>query len=316
MTVANITRHVRFANETGISGAEAPDVEIPTSPDQTISASTEEEVTVAIQAVDLQLLCLVCDQAVPVQVLETRFAILDTANGGPSTITHTGDLEQEIFEGDLVRIEGTVGGNGVYLVSIVDLALGVTTISLVDGQTIPAVGEGAVGTVCRVASLQQTGYSYAITSTTLGTGAIVLAGNLTDKFAAGDYLIIANTAGNNGLWLIMSVTVLLGVTTIIVSDPNIAVPAGALPATEGAVGTIFRASPAIMLAANSPFLWSIDSGIQNPFISTDRDALLDDGNPPVYNVDRGKIVAIMVDNTDNAVAANFDARIATNSNIF
>jgi len=309
MATMNIGRSARLGSESGISGSEALSVEIPASPDQIISALTEEEVTIPFRAYDLQVLSMVCDQAVKVQVLETRFAILATTAGPPGTITYTGDLEQEIFAGDIVRIEGTVGNDGYDLVETVVVNLGVTTITLANGQWLVGA-EGVIGTVSRVANHQLLGYAYTLTTTTQLTGAIVLAGNVTDKFAEGDYLEIQGSVAENGLYYVMSAVYAAPNTTIIVSDPNLAIPAGAL-AADGVAGQIVKSLPSIVLAANKLFLWDIDSGLQNPLISPNVDFEL----ASLWNVTRGNVAAFMVNN-DNAINANFDARVGTNSYIF
>jgi len=306
MTVINMTRSSRIANETGISGSEAMDVDNTSALDQQISASTEEEVTELFQAYDLQSLSMICDQAVEVMVLETRFAILQTANAAPSTITHTGDLEQEIFVNDLIRVEGTVADDGVYLVDIVNEAAGTTTISLALGNTFPVAGGGAVGTVCKIASAHRQGYSYTI-ATAAVTGVITITGDVSDKFAIGDFVRINSSTGNDGFWEITAAVTTDGPP---VTTTTLTLNSGVLPdATND--GVIEWAAAAFSLAANTPFLWSIDGGLQNPLVNPEQN-----GISALWNTSRGNIVAFMVDNTATAIAAQFDARIGINSNIF
>lgn len=309
-TTINKTRSTQVENLTPQSGNEASEVENASILGQTITLSTEEEVTAALSAHTMESLTLLCDQAVGVQVLETRFAILQTVAGPPGTVDHTGDLEQEIYPGDLVRIEDTAD-DGVYLVATVVEALGTTTITFENGQSLPFGGGGPVGTVARVANTQRIGYAYAIATSTQATGAIVIVGNVTDKFSELDYLQIQGTVGNDGMWEIdADPTYAAPNTTIIVNQ----VPGGAvgLPATEGPVGTITRILPSIQLAANVPFLWSVEGGLQNPFINPQQVA----GEGPLWDASRGQVVAFMVDNTLNAVAAEFKGTIAKNSDIF
>lgn len=304
MPVENLTRTYRRANETGLSGSEAITVDVGQDLDQTISASTEEEVTASLTAHTLQSLCMLCDQAVTVQVLETRFAILQTVQGPPGTITHTGDLEQEIYGGDLVRVEGTVADDGVYFVDTVSEGAGTTTITLANGQSFPVGGGGAVGTVARVASVQSIGYSYDIATATLATGVITVTGNITDKVAAGDLVVIQGSTGNDGIWDVDTVTEAAGTTSITLNG-------GTLPDNTND-GDVYVIRHSFELAADTPWMWSVDSGIQNPFIH----AIQTVGMPPIWGADRGAIVAFMVDNTGNTVTADFDARIGTNSDIF
>ena len=301
----NITRSTRRENEAGLSGSEAVSVENVGIPDQVISAGAEEQTALgAFKDHQLQTLCLLCDQAVEAQFLGVRYAILATTVGPPGTITHTGDLLQEIFPGDLVRLEGTAASDGVYLVQALALLAGDTTITLDNGQLVPAVG-GPVGTVARVASAQRTGYAYSVLATVVGTGAITYTGNVSDKFAAGEALIIAGTVGCDGYWRIDSVTYLAGVTTIVVLDEMGAI---GLPAAAGAVGYFQKMEPAFNLAANVPMMWSIGTGLDNPFLSPDTDSF----SGPIFNAFRGDVAYCMVNNP-GVVNANFAGRIGTNA---
>jgi hypothetical protein len=307
MATENITRTYRRGSETGLSGSEAIIVETGQNIAQTITLSSEEEVTVSFTVHLLQSIMLLCDQLSSVQVLETRFNILQTVSGPPGTITHTGDLEQEIFAGDLVRLEDmpTAGDNGVYLVVTVVEGAGTTTITLENGQDIPTAGGGAVGTVSRVASKQVIGYAYTI-ATAAVTGVITVAGDISDKFSDGDLAIISGSTGNDGIW---------PVTTVATDGPpvtttTLTLNAGTLPdATND--GTIMLVRDSIELAANTPFLWSINSGVQNPFIGPAQAQ----GDAPLFNTSRGFVVALMVTN-DATAAAAFQARLGTNSDIF
>lgn len=300
----NITRALRVENEAGIVGAEAETVNGADIFSQVVSAGTEEQTAMgAFKDHQLQALALQCDVAAEAQFIGVRYAILATVAGPPGTITYTGDLTAFIFPGDLVRVEGTVGNDGVYLAVTVVFAVGVTTITLDNGQSM-AGAEGVIGTVSRVCSKTLIGYAYACLATVLGTGAITFTGNVTDKFAAGEYLVINGTVANDGYWYIMSVTFAAGVTTIIVSDPNLAVPVAGLPATEGAVGTFTKCQAFIPLAANVPFLWSIRGGLQNPFLGPDSAVDVS----PIFGANRGDVAYCMV-NVPGTVNGNFGGRV-------
>ena len=299
----NITRALRVENESGVSGAEAITVDSVDILDQIVSAATEEQTAMGgFRDTQLQALSLSSDVDVDVQFLGTRFAILATVAGPPGTITHTGDLTAEIAAGDLVRVEGTVGDDGVYKVATSVLALGVTTITLEDAQRLPAGGGGAVGTVARVCSKQLMSYSYPLL-TSAAVGTVTITGDLTDKFAAGDHLVIALTAGNDGLFEVATCTVLAGVTTITLVE--------ALVGAEGAVGNIYKARDSFAVAAGSAWLWSVESGQSNPFIHPG--GVLD--IQPIYNVLRGRVEYCMV-NCPGAVNANFKGRICKEPDIF
>ena len=317
-STVNFTKSARVENGQTLSGAGTITAQTVDIIDQLISASADEEVTLSFDVEQLQLLALLSTQTVVATFAGERFAILDTANAAPTTITHTGDLEQEIFAGDLVIVENTVADDGVYWVNDVAEAGGTTTITLANGQTVPVAGGGAVGTVARVCSKNVTGYAYSITSTTLASGAIVITGDVSDKFEAEKFLIITGTVGNDGYWEIDSVTTdgpPVTITTIVVNQ----VPGGAvgLPATEGAVGEIYSANGGITLVVNEPYLWEAGQGDQNPLIGTPPSvAAGEDGAPPLYNGIRDAVVAMRIDNTGNTTAAQVDGRVAKNSIIF
>ncbi len=307
MPVINETRALRVANEAGISGASATEVEGVITLDQVISAGVEEELAMgAFKDHQMQNISLVSDQDVDVQFLGVRYAVLQTVSGPPGTITHTGDLTQEIFEGDLVRLEDmpTAGDDGIYMVNAIAFGAGTTTITLENGQDIPTAGGGAVGTVARVASLQILGYAYGVLTTVAGTGVITVTGDVTDKFAAGDALVISGSVANDGYWVIDSVTETGGVTTLIVNG-------GTLPASSGVSGQFVRVGAGFSLAANEPMLWSINGGTQNPFIHPE----VNPSDGLLYNTFRGDVAHCMVDNA-GATNANFDGRIGTNAIIF
>jgi len=304
VTVISITRALRVANEAGISGAEAVEVESPESPDQVISAGAEEQTAIgAFKDHQLQALSLVCDQDVDVQFLGVRYPLTDCVLIG-MTITHAGAADDVIFSGDLVRVEGTVADDGIYLVD--GAAPGILTIS--PGNQFPVGGGGAVGTFARVCSHQKMGYMYTIATATLATGVITVAGDLSDILAAGDFIAITDSTGNNGIYELLTVVGIAGLTTLTV--------VGAALEDNTDDGQLYKVRPAIELSANEPFLWSYESGIQNPFIHpTTNEGLDHQGASPIYNVDRGDVAYCMVNNP-GAVNANFDARICKNAIIF
>ncbi len=309
----NMTRALAVENETRLTGAEALEVEGVVTLDQIITAATEEQ-TVAIGSKDRQLRAasLVTNQPVTVQMLGTRHAILQTVAGPPGTITHTGDLEQEIFAGDLVRLEGmpTAADDGIYkvdsdpAVGVIE-AIGVTTITLALGQDINTAGGGAVGTVARVVTQTLLSNAYAAVTVTLATGAITFTGDLTDVFEAGDFLIIEDSTGNDGFWEIVSVAFAAPTTTIIVQDK--AAVAGLPDNTDDGNFTLARDN--IALASNIPYLWSIDGGIPNPFRQPGPAA-----RAALFNAFRGQIAFCMV-TCPGVTNANFQGRLCFDANL-
>ncbi len=309
----NNTFSSRVENGTTLSGAEALSVENVQQPDQTISAGTEEQTALmAFKDSQMQSMLLRSDQDVKAEFLGIRYAILATAIAGPDTITHTGDLEQELAEGDIVRVQGTVGDDGYYLIQTVAELIGVTTITLAGGQILPAGGGGAVGTVARVCSHADLGYAYDIGALggtlTLATGVIDMPLNLTDKFAAGDIITMRGSTGNNGIWRIVSVTLAGLGTEIVVQDVN---DAGLLVDNTND-GDFQLVKTAFVLLANIPLLWTIASGIQNPFQNPVWDPQRAGAPENDFNADRGDVAFCMVNNA-GALSAEFQAIISTNA---
>ena len=301
-TINNI-RTSRRGSESGLSGTESIEVENVGIPDQAISAATEEQTALgAFKDSQLQSISLICDQAVEAQFLGVRYAILQTAIvAGANTVTHTGDLREEIYVGDIIRVEGTVADNGLYVVEVIGFAAGDTTITLATGELWPAGGGGAVGTLARVASKQLWPTAYLIGTAALGPpGVLELAGNFTDVFTDGCYILIDNSTntppGKDGIWLVATVTYLAGVTTL-------TLPAGVAFGDATNDGDVSLVRPAFLLAANIPLLWSWEGGTNNPFQHP---------APSAYDVDRGDVSFCMVNN-ETAVTANFAGRIATNA---
>ncbi|KKK51974.1 hypothetical protein LCGC14_3109600, partial [marine sediment metagenome] len=158
----NNTFSSRVENGTTLSGAEALSVENVQQPDQTISAGTEEQTALmAFKDSQMQSMLLRSDQDVTAVFLGIRYAINATLIvGATNTIDHVGDLEQEIFTGDIIRVEGTVADDGYYKVSTVVEGAGTTVITLDDGNVLPAGAGAAVGTLARVASYRLMSYGY------------------------------------------------------------------------------------------------------------------------------------------------------------
>ncbi len=309
----NMTRALGIENEARLTGVESLEVEGVVTLDQTITAATEEQ-TVAIGSKDRQLRAasFVSNQPVTVQMLGTRHAVLQTVAGPPGTITHTGDLEQEIFAGDLIRLEGmpTAADNGIYkvdsdaAVGVIE-AIGTTTITLALGQDINTAGGGAVGTVARVVTQALLSNAYTAVTVTAATGAITFTGDLTDVFEAADFLIIEDSTGNDGLWEIVSVAFAAPTTTIIVQDK--AAVAGLPDNTDDGNFTLARDN--ILLAANVPYLWSIDGGIPNPFKQPGPYA-----RAALFNTFRGQMAFCMV-TCPGITNANFQGRLCFDANL-
>jgi hypothetical protein len=301
----NITRSLREENDSGITGSEAVEVQNNQTPSQTISAGVEEEVAFgAFKDHQLRSLSLLSDQDVAAQFLGVRYAILATAAAAPDTVTHTGDLEQEIFSGDIIRLEGTVADDGEYEVASVTEAAGTTTIILTDGNLLPAGGGGAVGTLARICSVHEISYGYTVATVTLATGVITYTGNLTDIFAVDDLLHMTGSTGNDGIWLITAVTYAAPTTSITVVDVN---DAGALPDNTDD-GEISLLRTAFALPATVPLLWSLEGGMPNPFMRP----MQASGTPLLFNEFRGDVIHCMVNNA-GAVNAVFRGEIGINA---
>ncbi|HUT93313.1 MAG TPA: hypothetical protein VMY37_27865 [Thermoguttaceae bacterium] len=300
-TTCTLGRSFRHENESGITGSRAEEVNGVDHLDQIVSAGAEEQLAMGLfKDHQLQAMGLLSDKDAEAMFLGVRYAILDLNVVGPDTITYTGDLEQEIFAGDLVRVEGTVADDGLYHVTLVAEAIGVTTLTIGDGVAWPVGAGGAVGTFARVASFQRIGYTYDIATATLATGAITYAGDLTDKFAAGDEIVIVNSTGNDGYYTLLTVTELAGVTTLTV--------VGAALADNTNDGDFYKVRAAIKLSANEAYLWGVESGLPNPFIGPPL-ALTTPGDCPYFNATRGDVAYCMV-NVPGAVNAQIDGRIA------
>ncbi len=320
MGTITTTKAMREGNESGISGARAESVNNVQKPDQVISAASEEQTALA-SFLDHQLkaMCLICDQQSNVQLLGLRWNIVDTGVAAVGEIDVTGDCTESIFGGDLVRITGTPADDGVYLVEGAvfgaPAAATDTRITLEEGQDLPAGGSGAVGTCARVASKQPMGYAYPLTSTAVN-GECVVGFDLSDKIFApdaaatppvrGDWVLIQNTVGNDGFYVVDAVAVVAGVTTITVNG-------GLLAGAEGVAGSLTKCRDKIHLEANEPFLWEEQSGQPSPFMHSHFGAF---GYQPLFvDLTRGAVAYSMVENLHATINANYDARYALNPDI-
>jgi len=304
----NITRTLRVENESGVTGSEAEAVNSADILEQLITAASEEQTAMgAFKDHQLQALSLSLDVDGSAQFLGVRYPVLQTVAGPPGTITYTGDLEQEIYPGDIIRLEDmpAAGDDGLYQVATVVEAAGTTTITLANGQDIATAGGGAVGTLARVCSRQNMGYAYTAVTVTAASGAITFTGDLSDKFAAGDWITINNSTGNDGVWQITSVTYAAPTTTIIVETK-----AGANTLPDNTNDGVFqKIEMEITLAASVPYLWSIEGGLQNPFIHPNT-LNATDIIGPTYDADRGDVAYCMV-TVDGTTNGNFSGRICT-----
>ncbi len=297
----NITRTLRVENESGITGSEAETVNGADVFGQVVTAGTEELTAMgAHKDHQIQAMALLSDVDATAQFLGTSFNIVSTTAAAvfPGVLHATGDLTDDIFPGDLIRLDGTVADDGIYLVLTVAFGAD-TTITLENGSEFPGAGGAAVGTVRRVCSQQRMGYAYGVLAIVQAAGSITYTGDVTDKFEAGDFLVLTGTAANDGYWEIDTVTEAAGVTTLICNG-------GALVANAGAVGQFQLVRTAIALTATEPFLWSIESGEPNPFIHPDTVS----GIGPLHNADRGEVASCLV-TVPGASNGNFTARICT-----
>lgn len=313
----NITRHGRVENGPVLSGSEALSVENEQSPSQTISAGVEEQTALAaFKDHQMESMVLRSNQDVAAQFLGVRYAILEL-DTVPDIITFTGDLTNIFRPGDIVRIEGTATGDeGLYQIELVAEAIGVTTLTLTSGQRWVAGGGGAVGTFARVCSHQRMGYPYDIATATAGTGIITIAGDVSDVFAVGDFCTIDDSTGNDGLWEITVVaTDGPPVTTTSLTLVDATDSAGLTIPDSTADGNVIKVRPAIELTANVPFLWTYESGIQNPFTQVWPDFVAPGFEISQYNEFIGDVSFCMVNNA-GADDALFEAIIGLNAITF
>ncbi len=298
------TQSNRVGNEAGVTGSSSFTAEVAPILEQTVSAGTEEEVTSSFADHTLQSAAMSCDQDAVVQALSTRYAITGGVAGPPGTIITGGDdLTGIVFPGDLVRIEGSTGVDGVYQVETVTAVAG-GTITLANGMNI--VGAPGDGTVARVASAGPTSYSYPIATSVLLTDVLTITGDVTDIFAAGDFVSITGSTGDDAFREIDTVVEAAGVTTITLVAGGVITNNG-----DGQV-SLFQAG--IPLTANEPYMWLRESGQQNPFR---RQPLATATEPAagLYNAARGRVASLMV-SVPGATNGNFKGRMCSNSNIF
>ncbi len=314
----NNTMSSRVEAATALAGSEALSVENVQQPDQTISAGVEEQTALnAFKDHQMQSLLVRSTRATTAQFLGVRYAILDLNIVGPDTITFTGDLTEIFQDGDLVRIENTVSGDdGIYQIEGVAEAIGVTTLTLADGNLWQFGGGGAVGTFARVCSHQRMGRPYDIATATLATGIITIAGDVSNIFAVGDFVTIDDSTGNDGFWEITVVTTdgpPVTTTSITLVDATDA--AGNTIPDNTDDGNVIKVRPAIKLAANIPFFWTIDSGVQNPFTQVQPDFVVGGYEISQYNENIGDVAFCMVNNA-GADDAEFQVILSTNAIIF
>ena len=303
----NVLRTTKRGTEPGLTGSEAVSVENVGIPDQVISAGVEEQIALGgFPAERLQTLALRMSQAGVCQFLGPRYAIDLVAAGAPGVITSVLDLTALLFAGDFVRVEGsdTPANDGIFEVAVV--AAGPNNITMTDGCVLVADAAPAGGTIAKIMSAQVYNLEYEIATTVL-PATITYAGNLSDIFAAGDILRIANTAvipnNNDGLWEVLTVTTDGPPVTVTTITLGILGGASAMVASAVNVGDFQKFRPAIALAANVPFQWSIESGLNNP--------LQDAVNLTDFPL-QGRVDWALVNNA-GAANANFGGRIGTNA---
>lgn len=310
-----LTRTHRRENDEALSGSEAFEVEGFPGFSQGISANTEEDLAWgAIKAMQLEALTMRCDQDVDAQFLGVRYnvlALVAVAGVAPAEITFTGDLTDIVFPGDILRLEGTAANDGLYQVqdeygayplrdaAAVTFAAGDTTILLANGHVLAAAG--AVGTFARVASVQEFAISYPIATADAGPpGVITYAGDLSDMFEAGDYLIIDRSTdtppGKNGLYEIATVAT----DGPPVTTTTITLVAGVTLQDATNDGEFRRVIPSFKMIANVPLLWSEKGGTNNPLQSQ-----------VLFTGVQGD-VAVLAINNETATAATFEVRAGTN----
>ncbi len=160
------------------------------------------------------------------------------------------------------------------------------------------------------------GRPYDIATATLVTGIITIAGDVSDVFAIGDFCTIDDSTGNDGFWEITAVTTDgPPVTTTSITLVDATVPAALTIPDNTNDGNVIKVRPAIELTANIPFLWTIDSGMQNPFTQVHPDFVVAGYIISQYNDNIGDVAFCMVNNA-GALSAEFQAIISNNAIIF
>lgn len=303
MGTISASRGLQEGTEAGLFGTESFTVENVGRPDQIISAGVEEQLALGgFPAERLQAMSLLMDQAGTAQFLGPRYAIDAIAAGPPGVIDTILDLTALLFAGDFVRIEGsdTPGNNGEFEVAAV--AAGVpNTVTLETGHTLVADAAPAGGTITKIMSAQVYNLEYEI-ATTVVPATITYTGNLTDIFHVGDLIRLTGTAAavNDGIWVILTVDYTAPTTTITLNNLG---GVGVLGANGAGVGEFQKFRSKIALAANVPFMWSIESGLNNP--------LQDVVNFTDFPL-QGMVNWAMVNNA-GAENAQFRGRVATNA---
>lgn len=299
-TTVSLTRAYRHENEAQITGVESQEVNGVIHLNQIISLGTEEVIAggVGFTIERLQSLGLSCSGDVACQFLGTKYAIVAILAGPPGTIQPLLDLTELIFAGDWIRVRdsNTAGNDGIYQVDTVAAAL----ITCEAGCTLVTDADPAGGTVQKIMSAQLYNLMYEIATTAAQT--ITYAGDLTDIFAIGDLLVMTGTA-NDEIWEVTLVaTDGPPVTTTTLTLTNLG-GVGVLGASGAGVGEFQKFRPAFTLVANSPMIWSIEGGTNNP--------LQDAVNTTDFPL-QGVNAEVLVNNA-GAENVTFKGRVATNA---
>ena len=295
----NITRGLRVENEAGIVGAEALESTNVEIVENTVAAgAVDADMGIGpFEKFDLDCLAMVSDQDVLVRLngehphdISVGVGSGFTAAGPPGQFEVAGDVTGYILPGDEIYIEGatTAANDGPCTVLETAFAAGITTITVAraGGAFVVEVSAGAGVTMWRKFQYRSIEYDVANFTVAGPPGQLTYTGDLTDVIFEDDNILVegATTAANDGIYTVTAVTEAAGTTTITVAEAIANVEAGAAATSLALIRDEFM----VRLSANVPFLWSEDASIFNP--------LLED-------------VTMMEVTNDNAVTANFQARI-------
>lgn len=315
----SITRTLRVENEVGLSGSEAQAVDGFDDIDVSIPAATnfpgQDAGMAGIKAMQLQSMSLLANQNDEALFLGPDYALSETTavNAGVMAfLEFIGNLNEIIFPGDILLIEGTAADDGVYMVAnepgayparditSVDFPGVVpanTDIFLANGHNIASVAVNAPGTFRKIMSVQHYNPKYDLALGTVNAGPpgnIVWPGDLTDQFEAGDYFIIDRGTdappGKDGIYKIDTIA-------YAAPDTTITLAAGLAFAEAANDGELHRVRLAFELQANNPILWSAKGGTNNP---------LQPDTP--WTALQGDVDQLRIINT-GTVAAAFSARL-------
>lgn len=307
-----LTWTLRVENETGLSGTEAQAVEAFDDLDESIAATTEKTLAfAAIKASQLQSMSMLSSQDVSVQFLGPWYnikslnAVITVAE---AFIEFTGDLSAIIHPGDILRLDGTAAGDGYYMVlnepqypvreaTAVVFGGADTVISLANGHIL--ANAGAVGRFAKVMSVLHHPIEYTIATMAAGPpGVITFTGDLTEHFAAGDYIILDwgtdTPPGKDGIYRIDTIVFSTPTTTITLTNTD-----AIADATND--GEFHKIVIAFDLTANTPMMWGKDGGSVNPI----------QPRGAVYDALQGDVAQALANNL-GATAANFQARFPRN----